>query len=98
MIAEGKLGKFGKILDTTPEDVKQEFTMQSSVAVKQQTSAVKTVTQNEVETLSAAAVPTSAGLKVINQFNFFLFEVFLYEVYICICPQTLPSQPWHLSR
>lgn len=48
-MVEGKLGKFGRILESTPDDIKQEFGM-TGITVKK---------EGGVETLSAIATPTA---------------------------------------
>ncbi len=73
LIADGKLGKFGKILETTPASVKEEF---GDVLVKKGSAGVETLTAitsttnslkketADTETLAAVttATPTTTAL------------------------------------
>ena len=67
LIAEKKLGKFGKILDTTPQDVREEFgphTTGQAVAPAAKTGTVETL--SAVGTATPTITTTPKAKKVLS--------------------------------
>ena len=70
LVEEGKLGKYGKILESTPAEVRAEFGEKPAATVET-LSAITTATP------TAAALPATRKVcgikKLIDSFNFFAF-------------------------
>ncbi len=78
LVADGKLGKYGKILDSTPSEVREEFSLSGKSGKTGEVATVKATPG--VETLSAAGTTTPTLTSTARKKVFImLFESFLHN-------------------